>query len=288
MKIWLVGSSGMLGSAFSQLLTHKEISFVASEVDITKKREVEAFAASDSFTHIINCAGYTDVERAEEEEALALEVNASGPQHLAEVAKEGGMRLLHFSTDYVFGGEKTTPYKEEAPCAPLNAYGRTKLEGERRLQDAYKSACIIRSSWLFGGEGKNFVRTCLKKMCEKEEVEVVADQRGRPTYTEDLADLAYQLIDHKGIFHVAGSGATTWHAFAEKIRREALLLGFPIKAARVTPVPTSYVDQAARRPAYSVLDTGKVERLLNVVPASWLGGLKRYLDLLYEGKDALG
>lgn len=216
MKTWLVGASGMLASAIEPLLAERGLPFVGTdlELDIAEREQVLEFARRERPALIVNAAAYTRVDDAEKEVEAARRGNALGPANLGAAAREVGARVVHFSTDYVFDGSASTPYPEDAPVGPLGVYGRTKLEGEQLLleETGGQNTLIIRTSWLFGGLGNNFVRTMLKLLAERDELRVVADQRGRPTYTRDLADAALKLAllpEQNGIFHFANSGEIT-------------------------------------------------------------------------------
>lgn len=279
-KIWLCGALGMLGSHVKRILSEKKISFVANErkeIDITNLEAVCDFARVQKITHIINCAAYTQVDQAEKEQKRAYLANAVGPHHLGIAGRRHGARVLHFSTDYVFDGKARSPYSEEHACTPLGAYGMSKLAGEIKLLDEHQHACIIRTSWLFGYPGKNFVDTMLRLMSEKEQLQVVSDQIGRPTYCQDLAETAWEMLDEEGLFHFANAFETSWHQFAKEIYRQAIELGFPLKMKRVEPISTKEYPTLAERPAYSVLSTKKIENYLGRSPRCWQEALNDYL-----------
>ncbi|HVJ18285.1 MAG TPA: dTDP-4-dehydrorhamnose reductase, partial [Polyangiaceae bacterium] len=232
MKVWLAGARGMLGSAIAIRLERSGIPFVATdlELDIGDSARVLEFAERERPTAIVNCAAYTRVDDAERETALCQRVNGDGPGNIGQAAAAVGASVLHFSTDYVFDGLSSLPYDEGAPCAPSGVYGRTKLDGERQLLRAAERGVrllIVRTSWLFGENGKNFVTTMLELMARQPTLRVVADQRGRPTYAGDLADTALALLatEAPGIFHFANAEATTWHGFSCAIRDQASALG---------------------------------------------------------------
>lgn len=279
-KIWISGASGMLGSHFRRLLDQKLIPFIANgqkEIDITQLDKVSDFVREQKITHIINCAAYTQVDRAETEETQAYLVNATGPYQLAVAAKCHGARVIHFSTDYVFDGKKRTPYSEKCVCNPLGIYGKSKLAGEKKLLEEHRESCIIRTSWLFGYPGKNFVNTILRLMGEKEQLRVVVDQIGRPTYCQDLAEVTLDLLDAEGIFHFANTFETSWFHFAQEICRQALELGYPSKFKIIEPIPSSEYPTPVKRPAYSTLCTKKIEDYLGRSPRPWQGALYDYL-----------
>lgn len=279
-KIWVCGASGMLGSHFKHLLAEQKISFVANDyqqVDITKLDTVSDFVRVEKISHIINCAAYTQVDRAEKEQKEAYLINALGPYHLAVAARRHGAHVIHFSTDYVFSGKAKTPYIEEDSCSPLGAYGMSKLAGELKLLDEQKHACIIRTSWLFGLTGKNFVETMVRLMQEKEELKVVSDQIGRPTYCQDLAEVTLNLLEEEGVFHFANALETSWYQFAQEIYLQAKELGYLLSLKSLQPIKTKEYPTPAQRPFYSTLNTSKIERLLGSAPRSWKEALKEYL-----------
>lgn len=278
--IWLCGAAGMLGSHFQRLLTHRKISFVMSdvkEVDITSAEAVSRFVAKNQVSHIINCAAYTNVDKAEDEKDKAFLINTTGVVNLALAAKQYQAKVIHFSTDYVFDGCGKIPYTEEDECHPLSVYGESKREGEIRLLELLPGALIIRTSWLFGFPGKNFVNTILRLMQEKETLKIVSDQIGRPTYCEDLAVATLDLLDHQGIFHFANQGETSWFQFACDIQKKAKALQFPSILQTIEPISSEEYITKVKRPAYSVLDTSKAEKILKKPIRHWHEALDDYI-----------
>jgi len=285
MKVWLVGARGMLGTALVARL-ERQTPWVGTDLDldITNRDAVLAFAERERPRVIVNAAAYTRVDDAETHEADARRVNADGPENLGLAAAAIDARVVHFSTDYVFDGRGTEPYLEDAPTGPAGAYGRTKLEGEVRLLAACPGAAtIVRTSWLFGENGPNFVRTMMRLLAEKEELRVVVDQVGRPTYTGDLADAALALAGiagaarPPGVYHFANAGAVSWHAFTLAIREACLRARLPVKTERILPVTTAEFPRPAPRPPYSVLDTTKLERALDAAPRAFEEALAEYV-----------
>ncbi len=279
----------MLASALRARLEALDVPYVATdrELDIADLAAVRAFAERERPTAIVNAAAYTRVDDAEQEREAAQRANAIGPEQLGLVARELGVRVVHFSTDYVFDGRGKAPYREDAPCAPLGVYGQTKLEGERRLlaSDDRERTCVIRTSWLFGENGANFVKTMLTLLETRDELRVVADQCGRPTYTVDLAHAAIELLAPReqrprasGVFHFANRGAATWHEFACEIMKQAAEAGLPLRARAVHAITSAEFPRPAPRPAYSVLSTERIEAALGYPPPPWQDALARYIS----------
>lgn len=279
MKVWIIGKWGKLSQAMQRKCKENGIDFVAStrqEVDLENEEAVRAQFETLTFTHVINCSGYTAVDQAEEEKEKAHALNAEAVALLAKLSKEKGNKLIHFSTDYVFDGEKEA-YKEEDERAPLSEYGRSKEAGERFLMEHYPEALLIRTSWLFGKEGNDFVKTMIKLMDEKESLDVVSDQRGRPTYADDLAEAALSILDESGTYHYANEGETTWHSFAEMIQKK-LEEKKQVRCKKIEPISSEDFGAKAKRPASSVLLTEKFS------PPHWEVGLEEVLAHALESK----
>ncbi|QVL57605.1 MAG: dTDP-4-dehydrorhamnose reductase [Simkaniaceae bacterium] len=279
MKVWIIGKWGKLSQAMQRKCKENGIDFVAStrqEVDLENEEAVRAQFETLTFTHVINCSGYTAVDQAEEEKEKAHALNAEAVALLAKLSKEKGNKLIHFSTDYVFDGEKEA-YGEEDERAPLSEYGRSKEAGERFLMEHYPEALLIRTSWLFGKEGNDFVKTMIKLMDEKESLDVVSDQRGRPTYADDLAEAALSILDESGTYHYANEGETTWHSFAEMIQKK-LEEKKQVRCKKIEPISSEDFGAKAKRPASSVLLTEKFS------PPHWEVGLEEVLAHALESK----
>lgn len=255
MRVLVTGSRGQLGSELVQLLGEHGDAVMGVDrpgIDITLPGSVESVFTLFEPDVVINCAAWTAVDDAEAEEAVALRVNGEGPRILAEACKQAGAWLVQVSTDYVFAGEATEPYAEDAPADPRSAYGRTKLAGEMAVREVLPDAhYVVRTAWLYGLNGANFVKTILKAQRERGTVSVVTDQVGQPTYARDLARQILTLLDARppaGTFHGTNAGVASWFAFTEAIFAEA-----GIDPAAVTPTDSSAFVRPAPRPAYSVL-----------------------------------
>ena len=271
MTRWLVtGAAGMLGRDLTALLSARNEEFTAlarADLDLTDADAVTAAVASVKPDVVVNCAAWTAVDAAEEHEAQALAVNGRGAGNLAAACGGAGAVLVHLSTDYVFDGRARAPYAEDAPTAPAGAYGRTKLAGEQAVRAALPDASyIVRTAWLYGAHGKNFVKTMLRLAGNGTTPGVVADQHGQPTWTADVAAQVYTLIDKSappGIYHATSSGQTTWFAFAEEIFNLYQSRGHnqgqgqteDSERVRLTPraITTADYPTPAKRPVYSVL-----------------------------------
>lgn len=276
MKILITGAKGMLAKAVINKLKDENqlICTDSQELDITDKNMVMEYVEKEKPEYIINCAAYTAVDKAEEEEELAEKVNSEGPKNLAIAADKYNCILVHISTDYVFNGDLdiNKTYKENDKTLPVTVYGKTKKEGEDNIIQNSSKYYILRTAWLYG-EGNNFVRTMLKLSKEKEELNVVNDQHGSPTYTEDLASIIKQIIDKKipyGIYHTTNIGYTTWFDFTKKIFELSNI------SCKVNPVKSEEFVRPAKRPKNSKLSKDKILEEGITIP-DWEDGLKRYL-----------
>lgn len=272
MKILVTGGRGQLGRSVAK---HAGVTAIdIDELDICDVDQVTRRLAAEAPELVINAAAYTAVDKAESERARAYAVNRDGAGNLARLCAARGIRLLHVSTDYVFDGAATRPYREDDRLAPLGVYGESKAEGEHAVHES--GGIVVRTSWLFAEQGPSFVQTMLRLARERPVLRVVADQHGCPTWADDLADALIALgtrADLASTYHYCGDGATTWHAFASAIVDEARRHG-PIACERVEAITTAEYPTPAKRPAYSVLDTTRI-RSLGIVPPSWKIGLAR-------------
>lgn len=283
--IWLIGNKGMLGTQLEKTFQAKNIDFIGSdrEVDITDFSAIESFASGRSVNMIINCSAYTAVDKAESEPELAKLINEDGVRNLARYAKLIDADMVHFSTDYVFGDGGSSPMNEGFPTAPQSVYGRTKLGGETAILEEMTRFYILRISWLYGVYGKNFVKTMIRLMDEKERLTVVSDQIGSPTYcgtlTENIADRLVTSVDPKyGIYHYSDDAVISWFDFAVEIQNLGIEFGLLDRRIPVEPIPTSAYPTPAKRPAYSVMDTTKIQREFGFKVNDWRESLRAYFE----------
>jgi len=278
MKIWVLGAGGMLGRALQRYLSAQQASFFGTlreSVDITSYEQLQKMWEKEQPTHIINCAAYTAVDLAEKEQERAYAVNAEGPKYLGMLASQYGCRVIHISTDYVFEGTKKDPYLETDETAPLSIYGKSKREGEKNLLSACPKACIVRTSWLFGEGGKNFISTLLKLFQEQEEVRVVSDQYSRATYAPDMCAALYALLNEEGIFHFANAGVVSRFDIAQELY--TLIPEMQRRCRRLIPVSHTAFPLPAQRPLCSVLSTKKIEAALSISIRSWKEILEEFV-----------
>ena len=276
----------MLGSQLKMELERIDLPVTGTdfEVDITSQAAVEKAVRRIKPEWIINCAAYTAVDKAESDEDLAMAVNGKGPALLAEAARYSGANLVHFSTDYVFDGRQSRPYREDDPTGPLSAYGRSKLAGEQAVREAGIRSFIFRVSWLYGVHGPNFVETMLQLFQEQSTVKVVDDQWGSPTWCGQLSRNIARLVERcgdecpAGYYHYQDSGVLTWYTFAAAIRDIARSRGLLKKRVKLMPVSTREFPTAAPRPKNSRLDTALASRLPGFELFHWKDNLQQYFD----------
>lgn len=275
MRILVTGANGILGRALRERLTGGDTLYLwgREEADITDEGAVRAAARGLDFDTVIHAAAYTNVDGAEKEPAVATAVNRDGTRHVAALARERGAVFVYVSSDYVFDGTKGTPYVEEDTPRPLSAYGASKLAGEEAALDSGAPCLVVRTSWLFGPGGKNFVDTIAAKALRGEPLQVVDDQRGSPTYARDLAHGIELLLRRGalGIVHVTNAGDTTWHGLAVEIART---VGAPVA---ITPISTASMARPAPRPAHSVLSGARFRALVGSPLPDWQDAVHRHL-----------
>ena len=293
MNVLVTGSNGQLGTELRRLALDSPHHFIFTDInslpgvetvylDISDRASIDIIAESEKVDLIVNCAAYTDVERAESEIDMAMLLNHQAVENLAGAAASRDAALIHISTDYIFSGEGNLPIREDAVPAPKGVYGSTKLAGEKALQ---KSACrsvIVRTSWLYSPYGRNFVKTMRRLMQESGQIRVVYDQVGSPTYAADLADALMQIIqgpriDGKAVYHYSDEGAVSWYDFAQAIRE---ISGFDCK---IIPCRSEDYPTKARRPHYSVLDKSAIKRAYRLEIPYWRDALARCIDIMENG-----
>lgn len=271
----------MLGSVLLEHCLKNGIEAVGTsrlQADICQPDQLEKVALALRPTHMINCAAYTDVDGAEKNAQAAFAINSEGASNVAMVAREFRSRLVHISTDYVFDGLGANPYVEEDACAPINVYGKSKWEGEKKVLEILPHACVLRTSWVFGSKGKNFISSLVNWFQHKEALQVVSDQCGKPTYCYDLACAIMTLLEEKGIVHFANEGGTSRYQIALNLLEIMRQRGFSIKCQKISPVLSAQFPTPAARPSFSVLDTSKYVSLTSIHPRPWVEAVKDYLN----------
>lgn len=295
-KVLLVGYVGQVGTEMRQLLTAGGYEFVAidrDECDLTIPGNVGEFIRRVLPQVIVNAAAYTAVDRAETEIAIATAINADAPAEMAQAARVVGALFVHYSTDYVFNGQHSVPWVESDSTDPLNAYGRTKLDGEKGVLAANAISFIFRTSWVYGSHGANFLLTMLRLGATREELSVVHDQLGAPTWSRSLADVTMHTIRRftrqdgtidtdaamakSGLYHTTCGGVTNWYDFARAIFDEARKVGLPLTIKEVKPIRGADYPSAAARPSYSVLSNEKLKRELGFELPDWRDALTQVM-----------
>jgi dTDP-4-dehydrorhamnose reductase len=288
MKALIVGGKGQLGTTLTQTVPDgiEYRSLDLPEFDTTDPKNVEATIGDEQPDVIINASAYTAVDRAEEEVDLAFRVNATGPKNLALAARKAGSRLIHVSTDYVFDGTACTPYPPQAPCTPLGVYGKSKRQGEINILEVIDDPLIIRTSWLYSQYGNNFVLTMLRLMKERDEIKVVADQIGAPTWASTLAAAIWAAVGKsqlKGIYHWSDAGVASWYDFAVAIQEEALSQANLTSVIPIHPIRTDQFPTQVPRPDYSVLDSTASWSDFDTEPMHWRAALRQMLGSFASG-----
>jgi dTDP-4-dehydrorhamnose reductase len=291
MRVLVAGRDGQLARALLARLRpegHRVTALEPPDLDLTDRASIAAAMAAVAPEIVVNAAAYTAVDRAEDQPELARAVNATGAGWLAEAAAARGVPCVHVSTDYVFDGLKGAPYVETDATRPLGVYGATKAAGEVAVLAANPRSVVIRTAWVCSADGTNFVKTMLRLAREREEIRVVADQHGAPTFAADLADAVARMAPRLvaalagdaafGLFHLSGAPHTTWHGFTAEILDQAALRGHP--RPRLIPIGTADYPTRARRPADGRLDCAKIGRVHGIAPADWRASLGLCLDSL--------
>ena len=283
MKIIVTGSDGQLGNEFRTLAKTSEWEFVFTdykELDITDGEAVAKFFKEEKPDYCINCAAYTAVDKAESEKKLCDAINVTGGTNLAEACEKSEATLIHISTDFVFDGKAHKPLKEDGQTNPVNYYGISKLNAEIAIAKALDRYFILRTSWLYSTHGNNFVKTMLRLSETKDELNIIADQIGTPTYAGDLAKAIYDLIRKEnsdfGIYHFSNEGTASWYDFTKAIFEYADV------TTKVTPIPTEKYPTPAARPSYSVMDKSKFKIASKQEIPYWRDSLKKCVDILIK------
>ena len=282
MKLLITGAYGQLGNELRVALAgYSQLEAIYTDVDtldITDKLAIDAFVIAHKPDVIVNCAAYTNVDKAEDDVALCYKINCDAVRNLGEVAQSQGLNMIHISTDYVFDGTSFTPYTEDVAVSPTNVYGKSKLAGERELRKVCPESIIIRTSWLYSGFGNNFVKTMLRLGSERSQLRVIFDQIGTPTYAADLADSILQIIDSgkfvSGIYHFSNEGVCSWYDFTQMIFKLAHV------PCEVIPIESKDYSVRTPRPHYSVLNKSKFKNTYHQNIPYWMDGLERCLRVL--------
>lgn len=317
--VWLIGNQGMLGTDVENLLKNKRLEYTASDidVDITQYSVLRNYAKDKNIEWVINCAAYTAVDKAEDEKELAFKINATGAENIARICREIGAKLIHISTDYVFDGQKKSPYTEDDRPNPLGVYGKSKLAGEESVRSILNNYYIVRTSWLYGKNGGNFVRTMIGLFGQRDEVKVVSDQWGTPTYTRDLAEAVIRIVeldkDEFGIYNFSNEGSRakigenievgtnlddftiavnhgavvlpegyteagiTWYDFAVEIYRISRESGIVVGEVKIIPIKTEEYPTRAKRPRNSLLSKEKIKKTFGLKIRPWQVSLKDFI-----------
>jgi dTDP-4-dehydrorhamnose reductase len=292
MRVLVTGATGQLGSEVAEAFRHSGHDVIApgrSELDLSLPSQVATTAMQLQADWVINCAAYTQVDKAESESELAFIVNRDSPEQLAQAVANYGGRMLQVSTDFIFDGTQRQPYLETDQPNPLGVYGRSKLEGELTVRRVLPEAVVLRTAWVYGVRGHNFVKTMLRLAMAGKPLRVVDDQLGTPTWTTDIAAAIVAMVAREaaGTFNYTNAGQISWHGFASAILEEGARAGFAVKTAAVSPIPTTDYPTPATRPGYSVLNTEKIRPLLSGPIPDWRDSLKKMLQELYTCADCL-
>ncbi|MGG5485930.1 dTDP-4-dehydrorhamnose reductase [Gaetbulibacter sp. PBL-D1] len=278
-SVLVTGANGQLGKCIEELsLNFEELNFIfksSKELDITSFNSIKAFFEKHHFNYCINCAAYTAVDLAEDEKEKAFAVNAEGVKHLAILSKDYNTSLIHVSTDFVFDGLKNTPYTETDAPNPINVYGASKLQGEQYIKELLDTYFIFRTSWLYSEYGNNFMKTMLRLSKQRQELNVVNDQIGSPTYAKDLAEVILKVIkedsNNYGMYHFSNKGETSWFGFAQEIFKQKKI------QINLQSITSENYKTKAKRPMFSVLETSKIQSTLNFEINDWRMSLKNLI-----------
>ena len=280
--ILITGSNGQLGNEMQQAAKRfPQFNYIytdVAELDICNKTALDAFVKANGVNIIVNCAAYTAVDKAETDVELCYRINAEAVQNIGEVAKANGLKVVHVSTDYVFDGTNYLPYNEEMPVCPATMYGKSKLAGEEALKASCDEYVILRTAWLYSSYGNNFVKTMIKLGTERDNLNVIFDQIGTPTYAADLADAILNILAHNtfvsGIYHYSDEGVCSWYDFTKSIHKLKNI------SCNVLPIETKDYPALTPRPHFSVLNKAKIKATYQISIPHWEDSLKKCIDLL--------
>ncbi len=290
MKILIVGSGGRLGAALVREYQGKfdVTSFNHEQLDLANQNQTRDNLSPLEFDVLVNCAAMTNVDLCEQEIEQAFAINAEGPQLLARICRDKHAKMIHFSTDYVFDGEKREPYVETDAAKPISVYGESKRTGEKLVLQTQDRHLVLRVSWVFGPDRPSFIDAMIKRACEEEHIDAVADKFSTPTYTHDIAEMVSRFFDVDlpgGILHFANNGECSWQEYAQHALDCCRASGISLKAKTVGPAKIADMKNwIARRPVYSVLSTAKYAKLTSVTPRSWRDAVSDYIERSYSKK----
>jgi dTDP-4-dehydrorhamnose reductase len=287
MKIVIIGSGGRLGAALSRAYqkSHEVVGFTHARIDLNDLNEVEQVISPLGFDLLINCAALTDVDLCEHQDDRAFRINADAPGLLARICAVKNAKLIHFSTDYVFDGEKRSPYGEEDDASPISIYGESKREGEERVLAQHARHLVVRVSWVFGPDRPSFVDNIIQRACEQEQVEAIADKFSTPTYTADIAAMLPRFFESEegGLLHFANSGECSWQEYAQYALDRCMEIGLRLKTNTVAPLTLNEMKGfIANRPPYTVLSTEKYAGLAGRPPRPWRKAVAEYIREFYS------
>ena len=286
----IIGKNGQLGSEFCDLLQDDAKAFSHSDLDLSIYKNITEEFKDIKAKVIINCSAYTKVDKAEEEIGEAFKANETIPKNLAKYCLENNLIFVHFSTDYVFSGTGQAAQNEDSPTSPINQYGKSKLAGEKAIKKIGGKYLIFRTSWVYNSTGANFFNTMLRLANERDELSIVNDQIGSPTYCEDIANNTLLALNNtrnmdnfpSGIYHLCNSGETSWYEYANKIFELAKNHNIQLKIKKTYPIPTSQLSTAAKRPLNSRLDCRKAKSILNIQMPNWQDSIQKSIEKKYE------
>ncbi len=283
--LWIIGKNGVVASALKKACEKLGLDFLQTsshEVDVTSLQAIQDYVAQHHLGYIINCSAYTAVDTAEQEKDKARVLNVEAVKNLTQVCREKNIKLIHYSTDYVFEGTSLKPYLETDPVCPVNIYGQTKEQGERWIVEHDPKALVIRTSWVFSSFGHSFIRAMVRLMLKEQKLYVCDDQIGKATSASDLAEATLEIKDLEGVFHFANEGIISRYQYAQEILKVLEDIYPKIECKEIVPIKTALKPGIAKRPSYSALDTKKIQHVLSKPIASYKEDLKKVIPLILE------